>query len=70
MKGETRVRINPLSQEAKEMVETHGNLMLLLKTKEKGPYNDWNDNILLKPTVGYPFQYWFRNGIDIEFELT
>ena len=67
---EKRVRISPLSLEAREVVETHGNLMLLVNTKDKGPFNDWDDQVLLKPIINCPFQYWFRNGIDIEFELT
>mgnify|MGYP003999720481 FL=1 len=70
MKGETTVRISPLSQEAREVVETHGNLMFLVNTKDKGPFNDWDDQVLMRPVVRSPFQYWFRNGIDIEFELT
>ena len=70
MKGETTVRISPLSQEAREVVETHGNLMFLVNTKDKGPFNDWDDQVLMRPVISSPFQYWFRNGIDIEFELT
>jgi len=70
MKGETTVRISLLSQEAREVVETHGNLMLLVNTKDKGPFNDWDDQVLMRPVISSPFQYWFRNGIDIEFELT
>jgi hypothetical protein len=70
MMREKRVRISPLSLEAREVVETHGNLMLLVNTKDKGPFNDWDDQVLLKPIINCPFQYWFRNGIDIEFELT
>ena len=70
MKGETTVRISPLSQEAREVVKTHGNLMLLVNTKAKGPFNDWDDQVLVRPVISSPFQYWFRNGIDIEFELT
>jgi len=52
------------------VVETHGNLMLLVNTKDKGPFNDWDDQVLMRPVISSPFQYWFRNGIDIEFELT
>ena len=70
MKGETTVRISPLSQEAREVVETHGNLMLLVNTKDKGPFSDWDDQVLMRPVISSPYQYWFRNGIDIEFELT
>lgn len=70
MRKAKQVRVKPLSKEAKEVVKTHGKIMTLLETKKKGPYPDWNDNVLLATTLGIPFQYWFRNGIDIEFELT
>ena len=70
MKEGKKVRINPLSLEAREGVKTYGNLMLLVNTRDQGPFNDWDDQVLLKPVINSPFQYWFRNGIDIEFELT
>ena len=70
MSKRKQVRVNPLSREAKRVVETHGNIMVLLETKKKGPFSDWNDNVLLTTTLGIPYQFWFRNGIDIEFELT
>jgi|TARA_B100000287_G_scaffold167768_1_gene158282 hypothetical protein len=70
MKEGKKVRINPLSLEAREVVKTYGNLMLLVNTRDQGPFNDWDDQVLLKPVINSPFQYWFRNGIDIEFELT
>ena len=70
MMKEKRVRISPLSYQAREVVKTYGNLMLLVNTKDKGPFSDWDDQVLLKPIISSPFQYWFRNGIDIEFELT
>ena len=70
MVKEKRVRISPLSHQAREVVETYGNLMLLVNTRDKGPFRDWDDQVLLKPIINSPFQYWFRNGIDIEFELT
>ena len=63
MSKRKQVRINPLSKEAKEIVETHGNIMMLLETKKKGPFSDWNDNVLLTTTLGIPYQFWFRNGI-------
>jgi len=70
MMKEKRVRVSPLSHEAREVVETHGKLMLLVNTKDKGPFNDWDDQVLMRPVISSPYQYWFRNGIDIEFELT
>ena len=70
MVKEKRVRISPLSHQAREVVETYGNLMLLVNTRDKGPFRDWDDQVLLKPIINSPFQYWFRIGIDIEFELT
>jgi hypothetical protein len=70
MKDGKKVRISPLSLEAREIVKTYGNLMVLMSTKDRGPFNDWDDQVLLKPLTSSPFHYWFRNGIDIEFELT
>jgi hypothetical protein len=63
------VRVFPLSKEAKEAIENHGSVMHLLQTSEEGPFKDWDDQVLLYPLQGTQ-TYWFRNGIDVEYELT
>tara|TARA_Y100000593_G_scaffold14638_1_gene28054 strand:- start:1142 stop:1597 length:456 start_codon:yes stop_codon:yes gene_type:complete len=63
------VRVFPYSKEAKEVVKDHGPVMRLLETSKNGPFEDWDDQVLLNPLQGIQ-TYWFRNGIDMEYELT
>jgi len=63
------VRIFPLSKEARLAVEQHGAVMRLVETSKDGPFKDWDDQVLLNPLQGMS-AYWFRNGIDMEYELT
>jgi hypothetical protein len=59
----------PYSKEAKDAVNDHGTVMRLLETSKNGPFRDWDDQVLLNPLQGIQY-YWFRNGIDMEYELT
>ena len=63
------VRVFPYSKEAKEVVKDHGPVMRLVETSKNGPFKDWDDQVLLNPLQGIQ-SYWFRNGIDMEYELT
>ena len=63
------VRVFPYSKEAKEVVKDHGPVMRLVETSKNGPFEDWDDQVLLNPLQGIQ-AYWFRNGIDMEYELT
>ena len=58
-----------VSKEAKEVVKDHGPVMRLVETSKNGPFKDWDDQVLLNPLQGIQ-SYWFRNGIDMEYELT
>ena len=63
------VRVFPYAKEAKEVVKDHGSVMRLVETSKNGPFEDWDDQVLLNPLQGIQ-AYWFRNGIDMEYELT
>ena len=64
-----RIEIFPMSQRAKNRVAEHGKFMILKRVSRTGPFKG-NDEQVFVSSLGGHWTGWFRNGIDLEFELT
>ena len=64
-----RIEIFPISHRARNRVQEHGKFMILKRVSHTGPFKDSEEQIFVSSLGGH-WTGWFRNGTDIEFELT
>jgi hypothetical protein len=63
------VRIKPKSERAISRVSELGEVMKLMHISHSGPF-ECNEEQILVMSLNESWQGWFRNGTDVDFELT
>ena len=64
-----RIRLLPLTERAQQRVQEYGDIMKLMHISHSGPF-DCNEEQILVMSLNEKWQGWFRNGTDVDFELT
>ena len=64
-----RIRLLPLTERAQQRVREYGDIMKLMHISHSGPF-DCNEEQILVMALNEKWQGWFRNGTDVDFELT
>ena len=64
-----RIRLMPLTERAQQRVQEYGDIMKLMHISHSGPF-DCNEEQILVMSLNEKWQGWFRNGTDVDFELT
>ena len=63
------IRLVPITERAEQRVEEYGDVMKLMHISHSGPF-DCNEEQILVMSLNEKWQGWFRNGTDVDFELT
>lgn len=64
-----RIRLMPHSERAHQRVGEYGDVMKLMHISHSGPFDCTEEQILVM-SLNEKWQGWFRNGTDVDFELT
>ena len=64
-----RIRLSPHTERAQQRVDQYGDVMKLMHISHSGPF-DCNEEQILVMSLNEKWQGWFRNGTDVDFELT
>jgi len=63
------IRLMPITERAEQRIEEYGDVMKLMHISHSGPF-DCNEEQILVMSLNEKWQGWFRNGTDVNFELT
>jgi hypothetical protein len=63
------IRLHPITDRATQRVQEYGDVMKLMHISHSGPF-DCNEEQILVMSLNESWQGWFRNGVDVDFELT
>ncbi len=63
------IRLLPITERAEQRVQEYGDVMKLMHISHSGPF-DCNEEQILVMSLNEKWQGWFRNGTDVNFELT
>tara|TARA_R100000734_G_C3266100_1_gene63364 strand:+ start:148 stop:477 length:330 start_codon:yes stop_codon:yes gene_type:complete len=64
-----KIRLLPRTERAQQRVEEYGDVMKLMHISHSGPF-ECNEEQILVMSLNEKWQGWFRNGTDVDFELT
>ena len=64
-----RIRLHPITDRAVQRVQEYGDVMKLMHISHSGPF-DCSEEQILVMSLNESWQGWFRNGVDVDFELT
>jgi len=64
-----RIRLHPITDRAVQRVQEYGDVMKLMHISHSGPF-DCSEEQILVMSLNERWQGWFRNGVDVDFELT
>ena len=64
-----KIRLQPLTDRAQQRVKEYGDVMKLMHISHSGPF-ECNEEQILVMSMNEKSQGWFRNGVDVDFELT
>ena len=64
-----RIRIHPHTERAHQRIQEYGEVMKLMHISHSGPF-ECNEEQILVMSLNEKWQGWFRNGTDVDFELT
>jgi len=62
-------RLMPITERVEQRIEEYGDVMKLMHISHSGPF-DCNEEQILVMSLNEKWQGWFRNGTDVDFELT
>ena len=63
------IRMTPITERAQSRVQEYGEVMKLMHISHSGPFQ-CNEEQILVMSLNEKWQGWFRNGIDVEIQLT
>ena len=63
------IRLTPITERAEQRIEEYGDVMKLMHISRSGPFKCSEEQILVM-SLNEKWQGWFRNGTDVDFELT
>jgi len=63
------IRMTPITERAQSRVREYGGVMKLMHISHSGPFQ-CNEEQILVMSLNEKWQGWFRNGVDVEFQLT
>ena len=66
---DVKIRLLPRTERAHQRVEEYGDVMKLMHISHSGPFDCIEEQILVM-SLNEKWQGWFRNGVDVDFELT
>jgi len=63
------IRLMPITERAEQRIQEYGDVMKLMHISHSGPF-DCSEEQILVMSLNEKWQGWFRNGTDVDFELT
>ena len=63
------IRLVPITERAEQRIQEYGDVMKLMHISHSGPF-DCNEEQILVMSLNEKWQGWFRNGTDVNFEVT